>query len=501
MTFDHRLSAVCDASVPVAREVAGRHEYDGQVQDLSPDGVARVLAALPGRDPDGDPHDEAHLEAAVDGLRVRLGELQLYRIDPLYHVANLDLACYERPYAPADERLAARRAHVKRWPDAVDAAIAALDRVPAPTAQATLPMVRGLAEYLGEGEEEAGAAVDRLTRHLARAAVEGDPSAALGAAALTRVLGAGEAVSVDLGDLARRADSERARLSGILTEACHRIDPGVPIEDVLRAVKADHPAPHELLDEVRALVDEVMEWTAVSGLVPWTDGRCVTAPMPAAQRRAAAGMSGAAPYEADGPGWFYVTLPEPGWTTAEQAQWVGSFFNRATLPVVAVHEVSPGHFTHAQALRRAPTDVRRTLISEVFLEGWAHYTEALALEEGFRGDDPRFAVGVALDGLRRVTRLTCAIGLHTGAMTVEDAAARFAGDAYVSGPAALAEAGRGIYDPTYGRYTWGRLTILDLRDRARAAWGAAFSLSRFHRALLDLGSPPLGLLDTILERG
>ena len=46
------------------------------------------------------------------------------------------------------------------------------------------------------------------------------------------------------------------------------------------------------------------------------------------------------------------------------------------------------------------------------------------LEEGFRSDDPRFQIGVALEALVRLTRLSCAIGLHTGAMTVEDATAR-----------------------------------------------------------------------------
>jgi hypothetical protein len=34
-----RLRAVCDLDVAEVREVAGRHEYDGIVQDLSPDGV------------------------------------------------------------------------------------------------------------------------------------------------------------------------------------------------------------------------------------------------------------------------------------------------------------------------------------------------------------------------------------------------------------------------------------------------------------------------------
>ena len=42
---------------------------------------------------------------------------------------------------------------------------------------------------------------------------------------------------------------------------------------------------------------------------------------------------------------------------------------------------------------------------------------------------------------------------------------------------------------------------MDLRERARREWGAAFSLKRFHTAMLALGSPPLGLLGTAVERG
>jgi hypothetical protein len=64
------------------------------------------------------------------------------------------------------------------------------------------------------------------------------------------------------------------------------------------------------------------------------------------------------------------------------------------------------------------------------------------------------------------------IGTHAGTMTVADGAARFEADAFCYGPAARAEAARATFDPTYGRYTWGKLEILRLRDQARARWGA-----------------------------
>ena len=150
--------------------------------------------------------------------------------------------------------------------------------------------------------------------------------------------------------------------------------------------------------------------------------------------------------------------------------------------------------SHGRVLRRATTDVRRSLMSLSFIEGWAHYVEELCVEEGFRADDPRFAAGVAIEALVRVTRLAVSIGLHSGEMRIEEAARRFEQDAYLKGPAALAEANRATFDPTYGRYTWGKLEILRLRDRARRAWGPDYSHQRFHAELLALGAPPLGLM-------
>jgi len=152
-------------------------------------------------------------------------------------------------------------------------------------------------------------------------------------------------------------------------------------------------------------------------------------------------------------------------------------------------------------MRRAATPVRRILMSPSFTEGWAHYIEELCVDLGFRADDPRMRVGIAIEALVRVTRLAAAIGVHTGAMTVADAARRFEEDALLGGSAAMSEARRATFDPTYGRYTWGKLAIRDLADQARSQWGAGFSHERFHAALLDLGSPPLGLIGTAVERG
>ncbi|WP_067461444.1 DUF885 family protein [Actinomadura macra] len=497
---DGRLWAICDLRMPAAREEAGRHEYDGIVQDLSPGGVKRALGAL-GGERYTDPHDEAHAAAAEEALRVTFGELELHRANPMWHIQNLDLACYDRAYASEERRREARLAHLRAWPEAVEAAVRALDHVPAPLAVATLPAARGLGRLLPEGEEAARKAHARFVAIVESWAEHGDPSAALGGAALARLVSSAEAQEIDLTDLAMLAEAERGRVRALLDEACRRVDPDATSAETMRALLADHPDAGHLVAEARAVTAEVVAWTAERGLVPYTDGECLVGEVPPSQPGQVATMTVAAPYEPDGPSWFRVNPPAPSASERDRKDWL-SIFSRTTLPNIAIHEVAPGHFSHGRAKRRAATDVRRTLHSEGFTEGWAHYCEELAVEEGFRQGDPRHAAGVYRDALWRVTRLACVIGLHTGAMDLAEAEHRFSADAFLDGPAARTAARRGLTDPLSGfSYTTGKLAIRGLRDRARAAWGPRFTLPRFHAALLDLGAPPLGLLDTALERG
>jgi hypothetical protein len=296
------------------------------------------------------------------------------------------------------------------------------------------------------------------------------------------------------------AESEQQRLTELLHDACARYRSDVPVSELIHELHSDHPDAAGVLAAATVLTEETIRWTTERDLVPFNDGVCVVAPSPASRRYAMAMMAPAAPWEEDAPSFFHVTPPDPAWSTQQQEDWL-AVFSATTLPGIAIHEVAPGHFSHARALLRAPTVVRRTIFSESFIEGWAHYVEELAVEEGFHSDDPRFAIGVYLEALVRVVRLASAIGVHTGAMTVDDATRRFEDDAFLRGPAARAEAERATYDPSYGRYTWGKLMINDLREQARKQWADGFSIRRFHTAMLDLGSPPLGLLGTALARG
>jgi hypothetical protein len=501
-----RVRAVWDMLVPEVREYAGRHEYDGQVQDLSPSGVSAALGRLGDGPAEPDAHDEAHLEAFEVGCRTVFGELELHRWNPLVHLANLDLACYDRGYAPEQERHAKRLEHARAWPDAVGGSLESLDRVPAPVARSLLGAIRGLGQGLdalpqeGEGpevREAAARAHAALVERVEQAAGSGPQSAALGGQALAAFLGHPEAMAVDLGRLEELADAERDRLKAALREACDRYRPGADPARLVPELTADHPDEDGIYEAASSLVEEVTAFTLEHRLLPELGGSCLVGPAPPSRRNAMAMMSWAAPFEHEAPAWYYITPPEPSWESATREEWL-SVFSATTLPAITAHEVVPGHFAHGQMLARAAGDVRRSLFSSAFVEGWAHYTEELMVEEGYRADDPRFEIGVWLEALVRVTRFAAALGVHRGTMTVADAARRFEGDALLAPAAALSEAERATYDPTYGRYTWGKLEIRALRDEAVAAWGNRYSHLRFHEALLALGSPPLGTMGDAL---
>ena len=507
MDLSPRLRAVCDLSVAEMREYSGRHEYDGTPQDLSANGVhaglARLAAARASGDRCADAHDEAQLTAFEDALQVAFGDLELYRRNPTYHLFELDLACYDRDYAPQAERDKAKVGHVAAWQAAADAAVTALDQVSAPVAEALLSGFRGLAAGLTAAGVTSGdpamAAHGRLVAHLADIAEHGDPDAALGGPALAALMSSAEAIPVDLGRLAEQADAERDRLHALLADDVARVRPGAAL-DVARQLVRDHPDGAGVIDAARLQTERAIEFTRSHDLVPYHDGECLVGLAPESRRWAMAMMSPAAPGEPEGPSWFHITPPEESWPDSEKEEWL-EVFSATTLPGIAVHEVAPGHFSHGRALRRAGSDVRRTLQSGSFIEGWAHYAEEMCVEEGFGDGDPRIAIGVWLEALVRVTRLACAIGVHTAGMTVAEAARRFEADTHLSGSAALSEARRATFDPTYGRYTWGKLEILKLRERARKEWGTGYSLKRFHTAMLDLGSPALGLLGNAVDRG
>src|SRR5919199_709547 len=146
-----------------------------------------------------------------------------------------------------------------------------MDRVNGPVAEALLPAVRGLAAVVDRSDplaEAALAAHGRLEAHVERAARDGDPDASLGAANLTLLPSSSQATKVDLGRLEETADAERDRLCAMLADACGRLAPGRPVDEVVAELAADHPDAGGVLAEAQAVTEEAIAFTRERGLVP-----------------------------------------------------------------------------------------------------------------------------------------------------------------------------------------------------------------------------------------
>jgi len=177
--------------------------------------------------------------------------------------------------------------------------------------------------------------------------------------------------------------------------------------------------------------------------------------------------------------------------------------------VTSIHEAYPGHYVQFLHLNASPaTNVEKIFGSYAFIEGWAHYTEKMMLDEGF-GSSPnptpeqkvraaKYRMAQADEALLRLCRLCVSVKMHTQGMSVADGARFFHENCYYEEKPSLSEAMRGTFDPGYLNYTLGKLQILKLRDDYKAQEGAGFSLEKFHNEVLDHGMPPIRLLREIL---
>ena len=202
--------------------------------------------------------------------------------------------------------------------------------------------------------------------------------------------------------------------------------------------------------------------------------------------------------------YYYVTPAEKDWSPQQQEQWLTAF-NYYTTDIVTIHEAYPGHYVQFLCLNASPaTKLDKIFGSYSFIEGWAHYTEQMMLDEGFgagQGDSfkaEKYRLAQSDEALLRLCRLCVSIKTHCQAMALDDATKFFEENCYYEHKPAYQEALRGTFDPQYLYYTVGKLEILKLRRDYQKQEGANFSLQKFHGALLRHGAPPLRLLREVM---
>jgi uncharacterized protein (DUF885 family) len=327
----------------------------------------------------------------------------------------------------------------------------------------------------------------------------------IGAETFSKKLSYDEMVDLPLDKLLEIGWADLRKNQAHFNEIAKELEPAKEPRAVVEQLGSYHPAPDQLLATFRGTFDGLVSFIRAHHVVTIpSDVRPIVEETPAFMRATTfASMDTPGPFETHATeAYFNVTLPDPSMAPAQVEGFMHSF-NIGTVISTAVHEAYPGHYIQFLWVPQAPSRVRKLLGANTNVEGWAHYTEQMMLDEGYGqpgagAKDEReskfLRLGQLQDALLRNARFIVGIEMHSGRMSYDEAIAFFQREGYQSKEAAIVETKRGTSDPTYLYYTLGKLEIMKLREDLKKKQGSAFSLEEFHNNFLRQGFPPIKIV-------
>ena len=176
--------------------------------------------------------------------------------------------------------------------------------------------------------------------------------------------------------------------------------------------------------------------------------------------------------------------------------------------VLVHHETIPGHHTQIALAQELDLPHYQRYYSVnpymqdyeflAYAEGWAFYGELLAWEMGLYEGEALANLGRVRLNLFRTVRAVVDIGIHAKGWTLDEAAAYL--EEMTGTPQSWQMLTRYLVNPGYTTsYTVGKLTLLELRQRAREELGELFDIKEFHNVILGNGVLPVGVLESVVE--
>ena len=517
---------------PFMASQVGRHEFDGQMPDWSAAGFAKEIQRLKEaqsrtqafNSADLTPEQRYERQYLLNVLDIDLFKLERARFpftNPAWYIDHIDPEVFlSRDYAPLATRMKAYIAYARAIPN-LTADIRANLKVP----MAKTLLERGISGFggfadfyrndvpkvfasvqdaaaqkdLAEADAAAAKAMDDLKQWLVSQRKQATDGYALGEAVFTDLLKTEDGVSTPIPELMKLGQADLDRNLQALKGACAKYLPRGSLRDCTAKMEANKPpegpveAARKQLADLRAFVVS-KQVASVPG-----DEQALVAEAPPYNRANAAYINVPGPYDQGVSYTYNIAPPDPSWTKKERAEYI---LGRADLLYTSVHEVWPGHFLQFLHSNRVSSRIQGIWVSDVFAEGWAHYSEQMMYDEGLSEGDVEGRVGQLTNALERNVRFISAIGLHTQGMTVAQSEKMFLDSAFMNPGAARQQAARGTYDPGYLCYTLGKLMIMKLREdwvarQASGSGGGGASADpksqwrAFHDKFLSYGGPPI----------
>ncbi|HXE91932.1 MAG TPA: DUF885 domain-containing protein [Terriglobales bacterium] len=538
---------------PTPATVAGIHEHDGRIEDFSPAGIRAQIDELRSFErrfeqvAASTALESADRELALSFIRasvLRLESVRMWETNPDDYsslASNTMFVLMSREFAPPEERIRPATARLRLIPQLLQQARANLKNPPRIHTETALLQLPGIIGFFENDVPAAFASVKdpRLTAGF-RAANQQAIAALrdyeqflrndllprshgdfrIGADLFRKKLLYEEMVETPLDRLLEIAYADLRRNQAAFAQTARQIDPARSPLDVLDDMERDHPKPGELLDAVRKTLGSLRDFVVQHQIITLPSDRKLrveeTPPFMRATSSASLDAPGAFEKHVN-EAFYHVALPDPA-ATPEQIESHMRSFSYVGVVGTSIHEAYPGHFTQYLWQDQAPSKLRLFLATDFStlgfgfawtnVEGWAHYSEQMMLDEGYgrTGADPdlgflRLRLSQLQDALLRNARFIVGIEMHTGKMTYEQGIDFFRREAYQPQVSAERETRRGTSDPTYLVYNLGKLEILKLREDYRKARGSQFSLRDFHDRFMQQGSVPIPVIRKALLGG
>ena len=525
----------------------GLHQYDGQVTDFSQTSLDaefrrlnffdRQLGKFPtnGLSPQS-LYDYHILRGAIQRELFTFEGMKSYWRNPMTYAGALDVNIYiKRDFAPLEKRVESIIAILNQAPNIMSAARKNLAAVlPRPYIETAIEQANGAADFLGKDLVEAlkplknqellagfNAANKRAINELhdfvgflkGQKLPKANEGYALGPENYSKLLRAGEMISLPIEQLLDLGMRELHREQRVFAETAKIIDPTKTPIEVFESIQKDHPTAQNLIPDVARNLETIRQFLIDHKIITIPSAvRAQVAETPQFLRATSfASMDTPGPFETKATeAYYYVTPVEPDWTPQQAEEWL-SAFNYYDIDVTSIHEAYPGHYVQFLCLNASPaTRLEKIINGYAFTEGWAHYSEQMMLDEGFGAASTvnatheeqiraaKYRLAQSDEALLRICRFCVSLQMHCLGMTVDAGTRFFQENCYYQPKPARQEAIRGTFDPEYLYYTLGKLEILKLRADFQKQEASNFSLQKFHDELLRHGAPPIRLLRELM---
>ncbi len=519
----------------------GIHDYDGKLEDWSDStrsteirGLHYFMSKFDAFPSDGlDQAMQGDLQMMRNYLRSQLLTLEtikMWQRNPDTYSSGITNAAFtlmERDFASPDDRLRSLIAREGQMPKVLDEARKNLENPPQVYTEIAIEQLPGDVSFFQNDVPQAFSKATDPALKAQFAKTNAAVIAALGSYAdwmksdllprshgdfrfgadtFAKKLQYDEMVTTPLPQLLQIAMDDLHKNQAEFARVAKLVDPEKDPKQVLADLAADHVAPDGLLQDFRD------QFAGLKGFI--RDKKIITIPSdvepvveetpPFERATTQASMDPPGPFETHSTtAYFNATLPEKSWTPEHIAQHMAAF-NVGTVTSTSVHEAYPGHYVQFLWVNTAGlSKVRKIVTANTNVEGWAHYCEQMMLDAGYGqpgagAKDAREAnlirLGQLQDALLRDARFVVAIQMHTGSMTMAQAADFFVSDGYQSRSIGELEVKRGTADAIYLYYTLGKLEILKLRADMEKKQGTAFNLQQFHDAFMRQGGAPIPIV-------